>query len=132
MQVVTKLLADHSNSETVSLGSERGAFGAVIGKGGVNIRRIQDGSGARININKSSGAETTLEISGTKESIARAKQLIKEAIEEESGPPKPEAGEVIEAIELGASTGSVIGKVGLIPAQHAPCSRGAPLRHAHP
>lgn len=109
---VTQLLNENSNTETVSLGTERGAFGAVIGKAGVNIRRIQDTSGSRIKINRGEGTETLLEIKGTKEAIARAKQMIKEAIEEENGPPKPAAGEVIESVQLGASTGSVIGKGG--------------------
>ena len=61
--------------------------GRVIGRGGETIKRLQQESGARIQIDRQTNR---VEIQGTNEAIERAKTLIREVVdsaEENRGPP---------------------------------------------
>lgn len=71
---------DFENSiETLQVESRE--VGRIIGKGGSKIRQLQDDSGARINVSRdNSGPKVDVDISGTHEQVAYAKELIEQLI----------------------------------------------------
>jgi far upstream element-binding protein len=60
---------------TVDVGSKGGT---VIGRGGENIRKVQDESGARVEIEKGTGI---VKISGSKAGVAKAQELIADLLD---------------------------------------------------
>ena len=67
---------------------------AVIGKGGINIQRIQKETGARCDKRNDEFLGNILVIVGTEEACQRAKKAFEDIIAIETGPPKAGKGEV--------------------------------------
>ena len=55
---------------------ETSSAGAVIGKGGQTIRKIQDESGARVDISKDSSGPDVITISGSKAAVEKAAKMV--------------------------------------------------------
>jgi len=90
---------------------EEGKVGAVFGKGGTNLRRIQERTGAFVDVTGTTLADgkRVFEICGEPDAVAEAIALCQKAVsgEVELGP-----GEVLDRVELGAGTPAVIGRGG--------------------
>jgi len=69
---------EDSNSEYIEL--PKSTSGALIGAQGSRVREFQEQSGARIDVDKT-GALCRVRLSGTKEQVANAKQLIMAEVE---------------------------------------------------
>ncbi len=57
------------------------AIGSIIGKGGSAIQRLQDDSGARVDIQRDSDSAR---VSGPKEAVAKAVESIEKVVEEQT------------------------------------------------
>eukprot|EP00040_Diaphanoeca_grandis_P038504 m.256663 g.256663 ORF g.256663 m.256663 type:complete len:603 (-) comp34569_c0_seq1:49-1857(-) len=109
LQAVSKVLADNGNEEIVPIADKK-EMGIILGKGGANIRAVQDQSGADCKMNKEG---TQLAIMGTKAAVAKAKELVEKL--KTGGPMKPVCGpgEKLEELSLPSSAiGSIIGRKG--------------------
>jgi len=109
LNAVTKVLADNGNQDVVAIADKK-ELGAILGKGGANIRGVQDTSKADCRLNKEG---TMVTVTGTKEAVAKAKELIEKL--KTGGPvkPIPKAGEKFEEIKIPpAVVGSIIGRQG--------------------
>ena len=87
--------------------------GAVYGKAGANIRRIQEKTGAFVEIDDQAGSSKEFlqcKILGEPASVAAAKAMFQKSLDGEA--IELRAGEVQIAMELGAGTPAVIGKGG--------------------
>jgi len=110
--LISALLTASSTSATIELSSR--TVGAVIGKQGATIRRIQKESNAHLDIQRDSDP-IMLKIMGTAEEVASAKAMVEAVL---SSPPPSRAqkplgpGESEFTIELGRAVGAVIGKGG--------------------
>lgn len=113
LNLVSKVLAENGNTISVPL-TDKKQIGAVLGKGGINIRNVEDKSGARVNIQESEdGAQSSVQISGTQEACAKAAELVKTLLE--GGPIKPIAGpgqKLVEVTVPDSAKGSIIGRGG--------------------
>ena len=72
-----------TSESTIEVKVPRSAVGAVIGKGGVNIKRIQKESGARLNFKDDEDEESperTAIVRGEREKAKKAELLIKQVI----------------------------------------------------
>merc|ERR1712072_1649940 len=76
---------EDESSEYVDL--PKSASGALIGTQGSHVREFQEQSGARIDVDKT-GPRCRVRLSGTKEQIANAKQLILTEVENATMGPK--------------------------------------------
>ena len=76
-----------ANQRTVEVKVPRAVVGAIIGKSGANIKKIEKDSGARINLkdeNEGSGSEERIVlIQGEREKAKRAEILVKKIIAEQ-------------------------------------------------
>jgi len=110
--LISALLSASSTSESITLTSK--TVGAVIGKQGATIRRIQKETNAHLDIKRDSDP-ITLKIMGTAEQVAAAKAMVEAVL---AAPPAARAqkplgpGETEFTINLGRAVGSVIGKGG--------------------
>lgn len=110
--LISALLTASSTSTTIELSSR--TVGAVIGKQGATIRRIQKESNAHLDIQRDSDP-IVLKIMGTAEEVASAKAMVEAVL---STPPPSRAqkplgpGETEFTVELGRAVGAVIGKGG--------------------
>eukprot|EP00239_Pterosperma_sp_CCMP1384_P002830 CAMPEP_0197846536 /NCGR_PEP_ID=MMETSP1438-20131217/3390_1 /TAXON_ID=1461541 /ORGANISM="Pterosperma sp., Strain CCMP1384" /LENGTH=654 /DNA_ID=CAMNT_0043458221 /DNA_START=348 /DNA_END=2312 /DNA_ORIENTATION=- len=86
-------------------------IGAVVGKGGVNIKQIQEKSGANVEIQRGTipGMPSIIKLIGTQEQVAMGKTLVDKFVARE---PELKKGEICETMELGGATGLVIGPSG--------------------
>jgi len=110
--LISALLTASSTSTTIELSSR--TVGAIIGKQGATIRRIQKESNAHLDIQRDSDP-IVLKIMGTAEEVASAKAMVEAVL---STPPPSRAqkplgpGESEFTVELGRAVGAVIGKGG--------------------
>mmetsp|Transcript_14816 Transcript_14816/g.22781 ORF Transcript_14816/g.22781 Transcript_14816/m.22781 type:complete len:580 (-) Transcript_14816:246-1985(-) len=91
---------------------EANQVGAVYGKGGETIRRIQDRTGAFVEINdkgKKGSDIVVCNIMGDPDAVKEAKGMVLKAIE---GEIELKAGEVMEKLELDVGAPAVIGRGG--------------------
>ncbi|XP_061166109.1 probable ATP-dependent RNA helicase DDX43 [Saccostrea echinata] len=74
--------SDRSNGNSSAVYVESSLVGRIIGKGGSKIRELQDNSQARIQVTREENddGEIKVDISGSPEAIAKAKELIDETI----------------------------------------------------
>lgn len=105
---VSQVLAENSFEDTITL-SDSKLIGVILGKGGCNIRKLEEDTNARVSIDG-----VTVTVSGSKEQTAKAKAAV-EALLADPASMKPQvgAGEVQREVELPPTTvGSIIGKGG--------------------
>eukprot|EP00568_Trieres_chinensis_P008856 CAMPEP_0183307444 /NCGR_PEP_ID=MMETSP0160_2-20130417/17330_1 /TAXON_ID=2839 ORGANISM="Odontella Sinensis, Strain Grunow 1884" /NCGR_SAMPLE_ID=MMETSP0160_2 /ASSEMBLY_ACC=CAM_ASM_000250 /LENGTH=606 /DNA_ID=CAMNT_0025471029 /DNA_START=204 /DNA_END=2024 /DNA_ORIENTATION=- len=89
---------------------EESRVGAVFGKGGTNLRRIQDRTGAFVEVgNTLTDGKRTFEICGEPEAVREAEVLFRKSM---TGEVELKAGEVRETMDLGVGTPAVIGRGG--------------------
>lgn len=91
---------------------EASQVGAVYGKGGETIRRIQDRTGAFVEVNdkgKKGSDIVVCNILGEPDAVKEAKGMVMKVLE---GEIELKAGEVMEKIELGVGAPAVIGRGG--------------------
>lgn len=107
--LISAVLAKFSSQQQIQLTQE--TVGAVIGKGGSTIRRIERETDASLRINRD---EMTLNIIGTSSAVAAAVALVNEVMSAPRGRSRSalKEGEVEEIVELGNAVGSIIGKGG--------------------
>ena len=104
------LLSDHSSSETLTLACR---VGAILGKGGQTITKIQDASGADLDVQASGSDECLVKVTGTNAQVAAAKRLVLKACEASKAPPPVPPGEVRETLPVPDSCrGAVVGRGG--------------------
>ncbi|XP_071152368.1 uncharacterized protein [Mytilus edulis] len=77
-----------SDSSTIHIDSSM--IGRVIGKGGSKIRELQDETGAKINISKDDdgSGQKEIQLEGSPDAIAKAKEMINELTQDDRGPPR--------------------------------------------
>ncbi|XP_063431630.1 ATP-dependent RNA helicase glh-1-like isoform X8 [Mytilus trossulus] len=77
-----------SDSSTIRVDSSK--IGRVIGKGGSKIRELQDETGAQINISKDDdgSGEKEIQLEGSPDAVAKAKEMINELTQDDRGPPR--------------------------------------------
>ncbi|XP_076092171.1 putative ATP-dependent RNA helicase DDX53 isoform X2 [Mytilus galloprovincialis] len=77
-----------SDSSTIRIDSSM--IGRVIGKGGSKIRELQDETGAKINISKDDdgSGQKEIQLEGSPDAIAKAKEMINELTQDDRGPPR--------------------------------------------
>ena len=75
------------------------AIGALIGKGGETIGRIQKESGARLEVGKEGEKERPVVISGSSDAIDRARRLIDETLGRKSDRLSFAGGRIIKALQ---------------------------------
>eukprot|EP00105_Crassostrea_gigas_P010018 XP_011425160.1 PREDICTED: probable ATP-dependent RNA helicase DDX43 [Crassostrea gigas] len=73
---------EHGTENQSTMYVESSSVGRIIGKGGSKIRELQDNSGARIKVTReeNDNGETKIEITGSPEVVAKAKELITETV----------------------------------------------------
>ncbi|XP_034314075.2 probable ATP-dependent RNA helicase DDX43 [Magallana gigas] len=73
---------EHGTENQSTMYVESSSVGRIIGKGGAKIRELQDNSGARIKVTReeNDNGETKIEITGSPEVVAKAKELITETV----------------------------------------------------
>lgn len=99
-----------SNSCELEVGVNDTDIGAVVGKGGCNIKAIQMQSGANLEIQRGfSGMMSVVKLIGTSEQVEAAKLLVEKCVARE---PELGPGDVCETLELGGAVGMVIGSSG--------------------
>ena len=104
------LLSDHSSSETLTLACR---VGAILGKGGQTITKIQDASGADLDVQAQGADECVVKVTGTNAQVAAAKRLVLKACEASKAPPPVPPGEVRETLPVPDSCrGAVVGRGG--------------------
>ena len=104
------LLSDHSSSETLTLACR---VGAILGKGGQTITKIQDASGADLDVQAQGSDECLVKVTGTNAQVAAAKRLVLKACEASKAPPPVPPGEVRETLPVPDSCrGAVVGRGG--------------------
>eukprot|EP00521_Asterionellopsis_glacialis_P007339 CAMPEP_0195284424 /NCGR_PEP_ID=MMETSP0707-20130614/2620_1 /TAXON_ID=33640 /ORGANISM="Asterionellopsis glacialis, Strain CCMP134" /LENGTH=608 /DNA_ID=CAMNT_0040343757 /DNA_START=51 /DNA_END=1877 /DNA_ORIENTATION=+ len=85
-------------------------IGAVYGKAGANIRRIQDRTGAFVEVDQPAGSDVArCTIMGQPAAVEEARKMIQRAID---GEIELKPGEVLEILNLGIATPAVIGRAG--------------------
>eukprot|EP00238_Polyblepharides_amylifera_P006255 CAMPEP_0196579654 /NCGR_PEP_ID=MMETSP1081-20130531/24128_1 /TAXON_ID=36882 /ORGANISM="Pyramimonas amylifera, Strain CCMP720" /LENGTH=641 /DNA_ID=CAMNT_0041899301 /DNA_START=293 /DNA_END=2218 /DNA_ORIENTATION=- len=106
--LVRQTLNDHSCEFDVQV--DEVDIGAVVGKGGVNIKQLQLASGATVEIQRGLPNQTCqVKLLGTLQQVEAAKILVDKAVARE---PELKAGEIMETLELGGAVGLVIGASG--------------------
>ena len=105
MARVRALLEENRGFE-MTIGNDK--VGAVYGKGGETLRKIQDRSGVQIDVVRGP-THATVRVMGTKEASEKARRSLQRAID---GEVELSPGEVAEEIELGSATAAVIGRGG--------------------
>jgi len=99
---------EHCKGLTVEIESSK--IGAVFGKGGANIRSIQDRTGTFIEMEEKSDKPTTrCTILGEPDAVKEAKILFDKSVD---GEVELKPGEVQDSMELGVGTPAVIGRKG--------------------
>mmetsp|Transcript_29542 Transcript_29542/g.41354 ORF Transcript_29542/g.41354 Transcript_29542/m.41354 type:complete len:528 (-) Transcript_29542:257-1840(-) len=85
-------------------------IGAVYGKAGANIRRIQDRTGAFVEVDQPVGSDVArCTIMGEPASVEEARKMIQRAID---GEIELKPGQILETMNLGIATPAVIGRAG--------------------
>jgi polyribonucleotide nucleotidyltransferase len=107
VRMVNQLLADADCTASVDLSADRGLPGAVLGKSGETIKRIQKESGARLDIKRQEGGSVVV-ISGTRTQVGAAQRAVMAIVAAETGPPPCGPGEKREAIDIDAAQVSVV------------------------
>merc|ERR1712048_871808 len=87
---------------------EASKIGAVFGKGGGNLRKIQERTGAHVEIVQNGGMGTC-KIVGEPDAVKGAQVMIQKSL---NGEIELKAGEVQEFVELSVGTSAVIGRGG--------------------
>ena len=109
VRMVNQLLADSDCTASVDLSADRGLPGAVLGKSGETIKRIQKESGARLDIKRQEGGSVIFcSISGTRTQVGAAQRAVMAIVAAETGPPPCGPGEKREAIDIDAAQVSVV------------------------
>jgi len=109
IDAINKLLQDSNFTDMIDISD---CTGAVIGKGGSTIKRIQQESGARLDIEKEDYG-TFLKVTGMPEDVARAREAV-ELVRSQPPPKKAlREGEVDFEVELGGASSAVIGRKGV-------------------
>ena len=83
--------------ETIEIGSK---VGAVVGRGGANIKRIEAETGANLTIPKDLEGPTVCQIRGEPEAAAKAGKLVR--LYMEHGGPPPEATQTVDLLRCEA------------------------------
>lgn len=101
------IYSPQEETEEVMIPAEK--VGMVIGKGGETINRLQDRSGARLQMIQDDpfAREKPLRMTGNRDAIERAKQLVKELLD-----PEPE-NDVVFPSMLGPSSGDIVNNLGM-------------------
>lgn len=108
LSAVSQVLSENSFEETITL-TDTKLIGVIVGKGGCNIRKLEETTNARVSVDG-----VTVTVSGTKDQTAKAKAAV-EALIADPASMKPQVGdgEVQVEMELPAfAVGSIIGKQG--------------------
>lgn len=112
LQMVSKVLIENGNQEVMPIKDSR-TVGAILGRQGANIRKIESDSKASLHLDDAEDGSKRLVIEGTAEQIAKARAMVTDILEGGPIKPTPGEGEVVEEIECPASAvGSIIGKGG--------------------
>jgi len=109
IDAINKLLQDSNFTDMIDISD---CTGAVIGKGGETIKRIQQESGARLDIEKEDYG-TFLKVTGMPEDVQRAREEVERV---RNAPPLKKQlrdGEVDFEVELGGASSAVIGRKGV-------------------
>lgn len=112
LQMVSKVLIENGNQEIVPIKDSR-TVGAILGRAGVNIRKIESESKASLHLDDHEDGSKRLIIEGTADQISKARAMVTEILEGGPIKPTPGVGEVVEEIACPANAvGSIIGKGG--------------------
>lgn len=84
-------------------------IGSVVGKGGANIKEIQEKTGVQCDIERDSLNEATLQILGPPSQVEAARKMVEKIL---SGEIELKEGEVKDTLELGQAVSAIIGKGG--------------------
>ncbi|XP_063431623.1 ATP-dependent RNA helicase glh-1-like isoform X7 [Mytilus trossulus] len=81
---------DSGQSDSSTIRIDSSMIGRVIGKGGSKIRELQDETGATINISKDDdgSGEKEIQLEGSPDAVAKAKEMINELTQDDRGPPR--------------------------------------------
>eukprot|EP00977_Amphora_coffeiformis_P013789 scaffold3701_cov149-Amphora_coffeaeformis.AAC.4 len=85
-----------------------GQIGAIIGQGGANLRKIQDRSGAQVEVNQV-GDAAECKIIGTPKAVEEARIMVEKTL---SGEVELKPGEGLVEVNLGVGAPAVIGRGG--------------------
>mmetsp|Transcript_41277 Transcript_41277/g.124871 ORF Transcript_41277/g.124871 Transcript_41277/m.124871 type:complete len:616 (-) Transcript_41277:402-2249(-) len=88
---------------------EESKVGAVFGKGGTNLRKIQDRTGTFIDVGALVGGNRQFSVVGPPDAVAEAESMFAKSL---SGDIEAGPGEVRDVIQLGVGTPAVIGRGG--------------------
>ena len=92
----------------VTIDLEASKIGAIIGQGGANLRKIQERSGAQVEVNQM-GDRAECKIIGDPKAVQTARVLVEKTL---SGEVELKPGEGRITVELGVGTSAVIGRGG--------------------
>lgn len=107
---IRRLIAENSHAEVLALDCH---VGVILGKGGATIKKVQEASNARVDVEGHGETGVTVSLAGSTEQIAIAKAAILAAVEAAANGPPLAEGEVKRDVELPeACVGSVIGRGG--------------------
>lgn len=108
-EATLELLDEHSHSVRVELGHQAGA---VIGRGGVHLRSVQETSGAVLRIDRDALLESNLlVITGTEAQVSMASGLVHKLLRAELE-PELEPGETLAHVDVAGAVAPIIGKGG--------------------
>lgn len=103
--MVTELI---DKNKGIQMAFDNARVGAVYGKGGTNIRSIQDRTDTFVEVHRGTSTATA-NIMGPPEGVQKARELIQKAVD---GEIELKEGEILEEMELGNATSQVVGKGG--------------------
>jgi len=107
--VLIKQILEPVGGQDETIGIPRNAVGRIIGAGGSRIQELQEKSGAKIDIDRTT-EQCHVRFSGTAEAIASAKAMVVEILE---GRDRPSPNENLQTMEIPSSfTGRLIGPGG--------------------
>ena len=86
-----------------------GQIGAIIGQGGTNLRKIQERSGAQVEVNQVGGECAECKIIGDPKAVQAARVMIEKTL---SGDVELKPGEGLVQVDLGVGAPAVIGRGG--------------------
>lgn len=92
----------------VTIDLEAAQIGAIIGQGGANLRKIQERSGAQVEVNQN-GDRAECKIIGDPKAVQAARVLVEKTL---SGEVELKPGEGRMTVELGVGASAVIGRGG--------------------
>jgi len=112
LQEVSAVLGMH-NKEVVIAVPDAASVGAILGRAGATIRKVEMDSKAKLKLEDDEEGNKTLKIQGSTEQITAAQKMIQGILSGDPIKPTPGDGEVVEEINCPASAvGAIIGRGG--------------------